>query len=64
MAHPPAVIAMADLCAEHAWASIGVTVFEGHVSRIWACEHCPAWTGEPLDREFEIDWDDTWLSGM
>jgi len=55
---------MTHLCDEHAWASIGVTVFEGRVTRVWACEHCPAWTGETLDPDVEIDWGDTWLSGM
>ena len=55
---------MDDLCTEHAWASIGVTVFEGVVTRVWACEHCPAWSGEPLDPDTEIDWGDTWLADM
>lgn len=54
---------MVELCAEHAWASVGVTVVEGEVTRVWACEHCPAWTREYLDREHLVDWDETWLAG-
>jgi cytochrome b subunit of formate dehydrogenase len=55
---------MSERCTEHAWASIGVTVVEGTVTRVWACEHCPAWTREGLMPEEEVDWDDTWLSRM
>lgn len=54
---------MADFCEEHAWASIGVTVIEGEVTRLWACENCPAWSRQPLDPAAEIDWADTWLAG-
>lgn len=53
-----------ELCREHAWASVGVTVVDGVVTRVWACEHCPAWTREDLDARFEVEWGETWLSGM
>lgn len=55
---------MVELCREHAWASIGVTVIDGIVTRVWACEHCPAWTEEHLDDEYEVAWDDTWLADL
>ena len=53
---------MAELCAEHAWASIGVTVVEDAVTRVWACEDCPAWSRQPLDAENEVAWTETWLA--
>ena len=53
---------MSELCAEHAWASIGVTVVDGTVSRVWACENCPAWTRQPLEATTAVDWADTWLA--
>lgn len=55
---------MAEYCKEHAWASIGVTVLEGTVTRVHACEHCPAWTRERLEPEHEVDWGQTWLAEM
>jgi|GEM_PF-1477176 len=55
---------MPTLCAEHVWASIGVSVLEDQVTRVWACEHCPAWTRERLDDEYEIAWQQTWLAEM
>ena len=54
---------MAEFCAEHAWASIGVTVVDGEVVRLWACENCPAWSRQPLEAENEVDWAETWLAG-
>ena len=57
------MISVPDLCDEHAWASIGVTVIDGEVNRVWACENCPAWSRHPLDPDAEVDWADTWLSG-
>ena len=53
---------MTDFCAEHAWASVGVTVIEGTVTRVWACENCPAWSRQRLAEDAEVDWADTWLS--
>lgn len=56
---------MTDRCAEHAWASVGVEIDDdGGVTRIWKCEHCPAWTRETFDSSDEVDWDQTWLAGM
>ena len=55
---------MVDRCEEHAWASIGVTALGNEVMRVWACEHCPAWTTEELDDRYRVDWSDTWLAGM
>ena len=49
-------------CPEHVWASIGVTVLDGEVSRIWNCERCVAWTQEHLDPSHRIDWETTALS--
>jgi len=49
-------------CPEHVWASIGVTVLDGEVSRIWNCERCVAWTQERLDPAHRVDWDVTMLS--
>ena len=49
-------------CPEHVWASIGVTVLDGEVSRIWNCERCVAWTQERLDPDHRVDWDATTLS--
>lgn len=51
-------------CEEHAWASIGVTVVEGTVTRVGVCERCPAWSGERLDPTAEVDWEDTRLSRL
>lgn len=53
---------MADFCEEHAWASIGVTDIDGGMTRVWACENCPAWTSQPLSADAEIGWADTWLA--
>ena len=55
---------MAERCEQHAWASLGVTAVDGTVTRVWTCEHCPAWTREPLDPAAEVPWADTWLAGM
>jgi hypothetical protein len=49
-------------CSEHAWTSIGVTVIEGTVTRIWTCERCAAWTSEPLDRSTFVEWGETTLA--
>lgn len=54
---------MPDRCAEHAWASIGVTVADGAVTRVWSCENCPAWSRQALGDDAEVDWAETWLSG-
>lgn len=53
---------MAEPCTEHAWASIGVTVVDGEVTRVWACENCPAWSRQALAGDTEVDWAETWLS--
>jgi hypothetical protein len=60
----PRVDGGAQLCGEHAWASIGVTVVDGDVTRVWVCERCPAWTRELLDDATEVAWDDTRLSRL
>ena len=52
----------ADFCETHAWASVGVLHLDGAPRRIWVCENCPAWTGEPLRDEDRIPWPETWLS--
>jgi len=49
-------------CPEHVWASIGVTVLAGEVSRIWNRERCVAWIHERLDPNHRIDWETTALS--
>lgn len=49
-------------CSEHTWASIGVAVVDGTVTRIWTCERCSAWTKEPFDPERLVEWDETGLS--
>jgi hypothetical protein len=49
-------------CSEHVWASIGVTIVDGTVTRVWDCERCPAWTKEPLDPEWLVDWDESDLA--
>jgi hypothetical protein len=49
-------------CEEHAWASVGVTVFEGTVTRVWVCERCLAWTREALDADAEVPWAETILA--
>jgi hypothetical protein len=49
-------------CDTHAWASVGVADRDGTLRRIWVCENCPAWTGEPLRESARVDWPDTWLS--
>jgi len=46
-------------CDEHAWASVGVTVVEGTVTRVWVCERCLAWTRESLDPDAEVPWGET-----
>jgi len=46
-------------CDEHAWASVGVTVVEGTVTRVWVCERCLAWTRESLTPDAEVPWDET-----
>jgi hypothetical protein len=51
-----------DNCPEHAWASIGVTVIDGTVHRIWDCERCSAWTTESLSDDRHIPWAETDLS--
>ncbi|MFB6171899.1 MAG: hypothetical protein ABEJ23_05145 [Haloarculaceae archaeon] len=51
-------------CERHAWASVGVTVVDDDVTRVWICEQCPAWSGERLDPAAEIDWQDTRLSQL
>lgn len=51
-----------ELCETHAWASVGVVTRGETVCRIWECEQCQGWTAEPFDPEFEISWNDTWLS--
>lgn len=56
MAHDPAD------CPGHVWASIGVTVIDGTVHRIWDCERCTAWTDEPLGEDRRVPWADTELS--
>jgi hypothetical protein len=48
-------------CEEHAWASVGVTVVDGTVTRVWVCERCLAWTRESLDSGAEVPWDETVL---
>jgi hypothetical protein len=48
-------------CAEHAWASVGVTVINGVPSRVWVCEVCRSWSREILDTEDEIKWEETVL---
>ena len=53
-----------QLCGEHAWASTGVTVVDGEVTRVWVCERCPAWTREGLDDAMEVEWGDTRLSRL
>lgn len=50
-------------CPGHLWASDGVAVVDGEVTRIWSCERCVAWTGQPLGSEARVDWDETALSG-
>ena len=49
-------------CPEHVWTSIGVTVVDGTVNRIWECERCTAWTNEPLGEDWRVPWEDTPLS--
>ena len=49
-------------CEEHAWASVGVTVVDGTVTRVWVCERCLAWTRERLDAEDEVPWAETVLA--
>jgi hypothetical protein len=51
-----------DDCPEHVWSSVGVTVIDGSVHRIWDCERCTAWTNEPLDDDRRVPWPDTDLS--
>jgi hypothetical protein len=53
---------MVSLCEEHAWASVGVTVVDGTVTRVWVCERCLGWTREQLDPEMEVPWDETVLA--
>lgn len=48
-------------CAEHAWASVGVTVIDGAPARVWVCEVCRAWSMERLDPADEIPWETTVL---
>jgi len=49
-------------CPDHVWASIGVTVTDGTIHRIWECERCTAWTNEPLKENRRVPWGDTDLS--
>jgi hypothetical protein len=49
-------------CPDHVWASIGVTVIEGTVYRIWECERCTAWTNEPLEQDRRVPREDTAVS--
>jgi hypothetical protein len=50
-------------CPEHVWSSVGITVVDGQLSRIWDCERCTAWTAELLDEDRHVEWGDTSLSG-
>ena len=45
-------------CPEHVWASIGVTVRDGVVTRVWDCERCAGWTTELLDDADRVPWDE------
>lgn len=49
-------------CRDHVWASIGVTIIDGTVHRVWDCERCTAWTNEPLDDDNRVQWAETDLS--
>lgn len=49
-------------CPEHVWSSVGITVIDGRVTRVWDCERCTAWTSEPLDDDRRVEWADTSLS--
>ena len=51
-----------DDCPEHVWASVGVAVVDGTVTRVWTCERCTGWTGEPLEAERRVAWERTALS--
>lgn len=46
-------------CPEHVWSSIGVTVIDGTIHRIWDCERCGAWTAESLADDHRVPWSDT-----
>jgi hypothetical protein len=46
-------------CPEHVWSSVGVTVVDGTVTRVWDCERCDAWTSEPLDDDRRVPWAET-----
>lgn len=46
-------------CPEHVWSSVGVTVVDGTLARIWDCERCDAWTSEPLDDDHRVPWTET-----
>ena len=48
----------ASECPEHVWASVGVTVRDGVVVRVWDCERCAGWTTEPLDEAQHVPWDE------